>query len=91
MGISEEGTASGSTQANTSLTITQTYWYASMIANNFGEGYNVLKTTKLYWVASRYVACDSTSASFGLRCVGSSNFYGDPLFTSYGGVYIRRR
>ena len=84
LGISEEGTASGSTQASSSLTVTQTYWYGAMNSTNFGEGYNALKTTNAYWVASRYATCGSTSAFFGLRYVGSSNLFGFNVFDSGG-------
>ena len=84
LGISEEGTASGSTQASTSLTVTQTCWECDMNSTNFGEGYNALKTTNTYWVASRYADCDSTYADFGFRRVGSSNILGNSMFNSGG-------
>ena len=72
LGISDEGTASGSTQASSSLTVTQTYWYGAMSTDNFGEGANILKTTNTYWLASRYAICFSGDANFGLRNVSSS-------------------
>ena len=82
IGISEKGTASGITEARKSLTITQTYWSGSMNTTNFGEGYNALRTTNTYWVASRYAYCHYTNANFGFCHVDSSNFGGDYLFNS---------
>ena len=86
LGISEEGTASGSTQASSSLTVTQTYWLCSMNSTNFGEGYNALKTINSYWVASRSTNCNSSHASFGFRVVSSSGLSGDYIFYSGGNI-----
>ena len=88
IGISEEGTASGSTQASSSLTATQTYWIGDMNSTNFGEGYNALRTTNTYWLSSRYAGCYSTFAGFGLRFVFSSSLNGGYLFSSYGSTAI---
>ena len=84
LGISEEGTASGASQAKTSLTVTQTHWNGEMSSTNFGEGYNALKTTGYYWVASRYSYCDSPAAYFGFIHVNNSNIAGSSWFNSYG-------
>ena len=82
LGISEEGVADGSTQASTSLTVTQTYWSGSMNSTNFGEGRNVLRTSNSYWVASRYALCDFNDASFGLRYVFHSLIGGSGISSS---------
>ena len=88
LGISEEGTASGLTQASSSLTVTQTYWNCDMNSTNFGEGYNVLKTTNTYLLASRFASSyTSTYPGFGLRYVNSSRVYCSYLLTAYGDVY----
>ena len=78
--ISDKGTATSSTRANTSLTVTQTYWYNSVDDINWGEGYNALKTDGSYWVASRYVNCTSNNAIFGLQTV--NNFLVGGVFVS---------
>ena len=78
--ISDKGTATSSTRANTSLTVTQTYWYNSVDDTNLGEGYNALKTSGSYWVASRYVNCSSNNAIFGLQTV--NNFLVGGVFVS---------
>ena len=91
LGISDKGTASGSTQASTSLTVTQTFWGGSNIvtSENFGEGANVLKTTNNYWVASRCANCGPEGAYFGLYYVYygyTSDINGTRLFHSYSGT-----
>ena len=80
--ISDEGIASGYTQANISLTVTQIFWGADMCYANFGQGYEVLKTNTSYWVASRYAYCESNGAGFGIRFVNTSFFYGNYMFYS---------
>ena len=70
------------------LTATQTYWVGDMDTINFGEGYNALKMSKDYWVASRYANCNSSGVNFGLRVV-STGFVGYALYGSnslYGGL-----
>ena len=92
LGVSEEGeTISGFIQAKSTLTVTQTYWSGNMNSTNFGEGYNALKTTSPYWLASRYVECTSSNAGFGLRFVSSFDISGSGLFYSsmYVGQYNR--
>ena len=87
LGISEEGTASGYKLAIKSLTATETYWSADMNDKNFGDGYNVLKTTNTYWVASRSTICDSSYAIFVLRVVSDSYIDGYSMFASDGRMY----
>ena len=95
LGISDEGITTGIAQANTSLTVTQTYWEGTMNEENFGEGCNVLKTTDSYWVASRDAGCYLDYAHFGLRFVSSSNFTAmgmlssDAIANYYGNYYLR--
>ena len=91
LGISDEGTASGSTQASSSLTVTQTYWEGSMNSTNFGEGYNALKTINIYLVASRCANCGSDYAAFGLHRVSSLNIYGSGMFYSHRGTSANQR
>ena len=79
--ISDEGNATGSTKANSSLKVTQTYWTGVMTSPNYGNGYNALKTSGSYWVASRYVNCESDMAVFGLWTV--NNFLVGGIFMSY--------
>ena len=79
--ISDEGNATGSTKANSSLKVTQTYWTGVMTSPNYGNGYNALKTSGSYWVASRYVNCESDMAVFGLWTV--DNFLVGGIFMSY--------
>ena len=81
---SDKGTAIGSTQATIMLTVTQTCWYGDMNETNFGEGYNVLKANGFYWIASRYVSCESGYANFGLRYVRSFCTDGVYMFNSKG-------
>ena len=92
--ISDEGTASGITQANSSLTVTQTYWCGSINSINFGEGYNALETSnKEYWISSRCVYCtEFDKASFSLWSNYKSDIIGRAvyLFTSGGGETGRR-
>ena len=86
LGTSEEGTASGYTKANTSLTVTETFWYGSMNSTNFGEGAKALATSNTYWVASRCASCGSTLAHFSLRAVSSSDLSDGAMFNSNGGA-----
>ena len=79
--INDEGNATGSTKANSSLKVTQTYWTGVMTSPNYGNGYNALKTSGSYWVASRYVNCESDMAVFGLWTV--DNFLVGGIFMSY--------
>ena len=96
LGISDKGTTNeeGYTQANTSLTVTQTYWQGEMNSTNFGEGYRALQTTKTYWIASRSAACDSPGVDFGIQSVSDSNIIGVLMFNSRiitgGGNYCIR-
>ena len=85
--ISEEGIASGDRRASTSLTVTQTYWSGAMNLDNFGEGYNALKTTDYYWVASRYSSCFSTYAGFGFYYVNISELIGGDRIYSHNISY----
>ena len=49
----------------------QTDYYMRINSTNYGDGAKVLATTSdYYWVASRYVRCDSYVAYFGLRGAG---------------------
>ena len=73
----------------TTLTCTQTYYTMSSQSSYFGDTnfYNMIFGTKTdFWLASRYVNCDSgrSYAYFGLHSVSDSYLYGTDLFFSYG-------
>ena len=82
LNISDEGKENGYSQANLSLTATQTFWRIDINTDNLGEGYNALKTDKTYWVASRFVKNNLDYVRFGLRNVGNGIFSGYNLFHS---------
>ena len=84
--LSQEGTASGSTQSNNGLTVTQTYYVSEINSTNFGDGASALYNSSNFWVASRYATCDSNSALFGLRKAADS-FNGSGMLYSYIGNY----
>ena len=71
----------------------QTYYNILINSTNYGDGAKVLTASNWFWVASRYVNCNSSYANFGLRCAYSS-IYGDNMFYSYNiynGSNIRLR
>ena len=77
IGLSEENvkvnntplipTEQTSTQATNNLAVKQTYYSISINSTNYGAGAKALSNNTYYWVASRYVICDSDRAKFGLR------------------------
>ena len=75
--------------SKTNLTCTQTYYTIRSQSSYFGDThfYNMIFETKTdFWLASRYVNCDSgrSYAYFGLHSVSDSYLYGTDLFFSYG-------
>ena len=73
----------------TNLTCTQTYYNVSQSSSYYDDSnfYSMIFGTGTYfWLASRYVHCDSDvpTAGFGLRHVYRSNLNGGYLFYSYG-------
>ena len=56
-----------SKQATSNLTVKQTRYDISINSTNYGAGAKALSNGTPYWVASRYVFCDSYNALFGLR------------------------
>ena len=75
--------------SKTNLTCTQTYYKVSQSSSYFDDTnfYNMIFGTETwFWLASRYVDCDSngSSAHFGLRYVNSSYLSGNYLFASNG-------
>ena len=75
--------------SKTTLTCTQTYYNMSSPSSYFDDSnfYNMIFGTGTYfWLASRYVNCNSSSSfvDFGLRLVYSSNLDGYYLFYSSG-------
>ena len=74
---SDEGMATGYSEANTSLTVTQTCTFIEINEENFGEAYQVIKLEHPgYWVASRSVNCLENHIEFGLFGVISQEFSG---------------
>ena len=92
--LSDDGYTSTTTETSSkanSLTVTQTYYNFSNTPSNYFKDYNensstvrdiLFNTETTYWLASRYVTCDSTNANFGLRNVSGANLYGRALFYS---------
>ena len=80
--------------SKTNLTCTHTYYsMSSLSSSSYFDDSNfyriIFVTGKIFWLASRYVDCDSRSwfAYFGLRTVCDSGLIGHDLFRSYGGSY----
>lgn len=63
------------------LTATQTFWETTMNAANFGAGNLSLHNANPYWVASRFVNCQQSSAILGLRYAGTE-LKGHSIFNS---------
>ena len=87
-----EPTTETYTQANSSLTVTQTYYNRSMSSSYYKNStfYNLVHSGNTYWLASRYVNSYSSNAVFGLRYVSSSSLYGGILFYSNSNAYSSR-
>ena len=80
-----EPTTETYTRANSSLTVTQTYYYRSMSNIHYKNStfYNLIHGVSGYqWLASRYVSPYSTNAGFGLRYVDSNLLNGRYMFDS---------
>ena len=76
--------------SKTNLTCTQTYYVDSQSSSYFDDTNfhsMIFGTETSFWLASRYVGCDShySFAFFGLRCANGSYLSGHDLFGSYGG------
>ncbi len=97
--VSDNGYTSPTTETSSkasSLTVTQTYYVFSNTPANYFKDYNessstvrdmLFNTGTVYWLASRYVFCNSTNASFGLRYVSGATLNGNYLFDSSGTAY----
>ena len=75
--------------SKTNLTCTQTYYNVSQSSSYYDDAnfYNMIFGTGTYfWLASRYVSCNSSGsgAYFGLRRVNNSDLDGYDLFYSNG-------
>ena len=55
------------TAGDSGLTVTQTYYYIPINEANYGAAAAILANSNWFWVASRCVVTDTSSASFGLR------------------------
>mgnify|MGYP007089114308 CR=1 FL=1 len=73
--------ASGTATADNTLNAKQTYYNISINSTNYGDGAKVLSSSNYYWVAARYVNCNSSNANFGLRNA-NSNMNGNNMFNS---------
>ena len=73
--------ASGTATADNTLNAKQTYYYIPINQTNYGDGAKVLSSSNYYWVAARYVNCNSSGAAFGLR-IAYSGVDGDGMFYS---------
>ena len=79
-----------STLAGTSIKITQTKWYKSMLLNDFEDGYyelfikNENQNYNAYWMSSRCVHSDPECAVFDIRRIESGNIDASPLYNSFG-------
>ena len=75
--------------SKTNLTCTQTYYEMSGSSSYFDDSNfcnMIFGTGKILWLASRCVKCNSnySNATFGLRCVYSSDLSGWDMFSSDG-------
>ena len=86
-------TTETSSKASTRLTVTQTYYALTYIPDSYFKDYNessstvrdmLFNTGTIYFLASRYVVCNSTFASFGLRTVSGVYIEGYNRFNSNG-------
>ena len=59
------------------LTATQTYYNIEINKDNYGDAASVLRESRYYWVASRYVSAVSYYAHFGLRVAGTRMIWSD--------------
>ena len=78
---------SGKATASDTLDAKQTYYYISINSTNYGDGAKVLNNSNYYWVAARYVNCNSDNAYFGLRFAfrymdGDNMFYSNNRTTN---------
>ena len=104
IGLSEENvkvnntplipTEQTSTQATNNLAVKQTSYYISINSTNYGAGAKALSNATEYWVASRYVYCNSSGAYFGLRSVAQytssgSSFYSSGYFNTSSSSSLR--
>ena len=69
------------------LDVKQTYYSIDINSTNYGDGAKVLTASNWYWVASRYVNCNSDDAYFGLRRA-DAYIGGNSVFSSNGNDYI---
>ena len=75
--------------ANSSLTVTQTYYSRTMKSSHYKNGrfHNPVHPSTSYWLASRCVYTISPIAGFALRTVSYSNLGASFLFYSDGSTY----
>mgnify|MGYP001852675363 CR=1 FL=1 len=73
-------------QAKSSLTVTQTYFYKSMSSRYYKNStfFDLVHSGNGYWLATRYVDALSEYAIFGIRVVYKTDLSGNYLLNSYG-------
>ena len=78
-------TYTGGSSSDT-LEAKKTSYNIDINSTNYGDGAKALTASSYYWVASRWVDCDSSYADFGLR--GANNYiFGSRMFNSYSHSY----
>lgn len=99
--LSDKGTPTqaGANTENTSLTVTQTYWYKAMSEADFISTETETSYYKMfinnesnyqtYWMSSRCVSTNSDGCYFRVRFVGSGSVDQYALFGSYGDTVSR--
>ena len=94
LGLSEQTSpVTGKSTATNRLKVTQTYWYKSMASTDFTDSkYYTLfinngSNLATYWLSSRCVYCNSSSASFRVRLVDNGNVDIYDMFISNGYTY----
>ena len=76
------------TQAKTSITVTQTYWYKSIVEGDFKEQkyYKLFVNNgtdyPIYWISSRCVYAHESHTTFRVRCIGSNSITAYNLYDS---------
>lgn len=77
-------TTQTSEQANgTGLTVTQNKWRSEFGPEAFGEGHSAIYTPTSYFVASRFVNCNTNRAEFGFFVVSAGVLWGDSYNTFF--------
>ena len=82
--IKTDGKGSSYDQDTETLTVPYTFYSITTNTTNYGDASKALSNSNSFWLASRYVNCNSDYASFGLRSANSS-IRGYSMFLSDNG------